>query len=141
MPNLQTFAVKSLHSLLVRKTGNMRTDTNHRIRRKHVVFAKKLLPDYSINSANTGSCEKRKSSLLRRFSQKCETFVENQTFGKMNKTNKKLRNQTEEIHFSISEPSVFAMYRIRKHQKLIHNAKSSGILNNLQIQLETGNIL
>jgi len=69
---LQTFLVKPLLSPLAGKTVQMRTGTNHPNRKKHVVFAKNLLLDYSINSVDTGSYEKRKSSLFRRFSQKCE---------------------------------------------------------------------
>ncbi len=71
---LQTFAVKSLFSLLPRKTAKMRTSRHHPNRKKDVVFAKKPLPDYSINSADTDSYEKRRIPFLRTFSQKLRNF-------------------------------------------------------------------
>ena len=54
-------------------------------------FAKKLLPDYLINSANIDSYEKRKSSLFRIFSQIFASFAKNQVYVNMNRINTKRR--------------------------------------------------
>ncbi len=66
---LQTFVVKIPLLSFIGKTGNMRTSRHHQNRKKTFVFAKKSLPDFSINNTDTGSCEKCKSSLFRNFSQ------------------------------------------------------------------------
>ncbi len=62
------FVVKS-PALLTRVTGKMRTNQPHPYRTKTIVFAKKSLPDFSINSAATDNCRNRKSSFFRTFSQ------------------------------------------------------------------------
>ena len=71
LPFLQTFAMKSLFSLLARKTGRsetwsgqsearpstgkMRTARHHPNRRKSFIFTEKSLPDFSIRYVTTGS--------------------------------------------------------------------------------------
>ncbi len=65
---LQTFAVKSLFSLLARKTVQMRTDKHHPNRRKSIVFAKNLLPDFVAISCASATYINLIISFFRKFS-------------------------------------------------------------------------
>ena len=140
---LQTFALKSLISLLARKTGrsetwsgsfrtlaepltclrsgplpeNMRTGTNNPNCRKSIVFAKKSLPDYSVNTVNTDSCEKRRIPFLRKFSQLLRNLHICFINAKINNTNKTVRNQNAEQKFPTSEPNFFSEHCITNPKK------------------------
>ncbi len=114
---LQTFAVKSLISLLARKTAKMRRDRHHPNRRKSIVFAKKPLPDYSVNSADTDRYEKRRIPFLRKFSQLLRKLHICFINAKINNTNQTLRIRNAGLHFSITEPNFFTVYWIKNNKE------------------------
>ena len=118
---LQTFDAKSLHSLLARKTAKMRTGTNHPNRKKSIVFAKYLLPDYSINTADTDTCEKRRIPFLRNFSQKLRNLHICFKHVKINKKNQglKIQNYISQNHdrtsfHCIASPNFKKQYTTQK---------------------------
>ncbi len=96
---LQTFMVKIPLLSSTGKTGNMRTSRHHPNRKKDFVFAKKLLPNYSINSTGTDCCEKRRISFLRTFSQKLRKLHIYFMNSRINNTNQTLRIQDAGLHY------------------------------------------
>ncbi len=89
------------------------------------VFTEKYLPDFSIRYITARLYANRVFCIFCKFLQICRKSIRSLLSMKMKKNNQTLRNQNAELPFHISEPSFFAVYCIRKHQKIIHRAKNS----------------
>ncbi len=117
---LQTFGVKPLIFLFAAKTVQMRTSRHRPNRRKDVVFAKNILPDYSINSVVTDSYENSRNPFLRTFSQLLRNFCERIFSLKMNRTNGIFRSYVDlwrKIRDALRKTS--GRYPLRKREVIV----------------------
>ena len=90
--------VEKSPALLTRVTGKMRRNQPRPNRTKSIVFAKKPLPDFSINSAATDNCRNRESSFFRTFSQKCEKLTAISSDVEMNEIDRIPGNPNAGLH-------------------------------------------
>ena len=117
MSNLQTFAVKSLLSLLARKTEQMRTNKHHPNRKKCFIFTEKSLPDFSIRYITTRLYGNRVFCIFCIFLQIYRKSKRSLLSTKMNKNNQTLRIRNAVLHFPISGPKFFAEHCIKNTKK------------------------
>ncbi len=127
MPNLQTFAVKSLLSLITRKKVKMRTGTNHPNRKKSFIFTEKSLPDFSIKYITARLYGNRVFCIFCKFLQIYRKSSRSLLSTKMNQKNQTLRNKNAVLQFPISEPKFFTEHCIKNNKKPFTTQKAQTV--------------